>query len=96
MAMADPTYEAWQIAPRRDLLTGEPLRDETPKMRVRVLNPSVGQRNDPVRYGPRDRNHASRLYAGVGGRGWRDMEPLIYAADAGDAAGEADGDADAE
>lgn len=91
MAMADPTYEAWQIAPRRDLLTGELLRDETPKMRVHVINPATGQRNEPVRYGPRDRTHASRLYAGEAGRGWRDLEPLAYRADA-----EPNGDADAE
>ena len=45
MAMGDPMVQPWQIAPRRDILTGELLRDETPKIRLRTLD---ADRPDPV------------------------------------------------
>ena len=50
---------AVQRAIPRDLLTGEPLRDDTPKMRVRVLQPPVGA-DEPTRYGPRQRTTAMK------------------------------------
>jgi hypothetical protein len=87
MAMADPTVEAWQRAKPRCLLTGELLRDDTPKMRLRVLNPSVGS-DDPIRYGPSRRSQAAHRVIDA-------LDPLAYiaAAIAADAA-ESDGDAD--
>lgn len=80
--MADPTYEAWQVASRRCLLTGEPLRPDTIKRRMRVLNPPPGDHHAPTVYGVfrRPANH----------RRIEELEPLAYIADA------AEGDADAE
>lgn len=80
MAMADPTVQAWQRAIPRDLLTGEPLRDETPKMRVKVLNPPTGDHHAPTVYGVYRRPASHRVI--------EELEPLAYIA--------AEVDADAE
>lgn len=68
----------------RNLLTGEPLRPDTLKMRVKTL--ATPRRDEPVRYGPA-RHHRRAL---------DELPPLAYSADLDNDAEDEGGDDDGE